>query len=153
MPSRYVTPAAPMPMASWRRPRVAGEVPESRPTTPPVSSSAKPTREAETTSAASPVMPSRKGMMGKIAPEEKKQKLDAAAGQVDEQEFVVLDIEQWRRRQGDLGGSGRGEELPLRPHGNELAGPHGQCAGQQPGDAAEEYHLAAHARGRHAHDE
>ena len=76
-----------------------------------------------------------------------------AAGQVDQQEFVVLDIQQRRRRQRDLGGAGRGKELPLRPHGNELAGPHGQRTGQQPGDAAEEHHLAADARGRHAHDE
>ena len=56
-------------------------------------------------------------------------------------------------RQSDLGGAGGGQELPLGTDGNEFAGAHGERPGQEPGDAAEEDHAGANARGGHAHDE
>ena len=76
-----------------------------------------------------------------------------AAGQVDEHEFVVFDVQRRRRGEGDLGGPGGGQQFPLGADGDELAGAHGQRTGQQAGHAAEQHHGAADAGRGHAHDE
>src|SRR5699024_3302186 len=77
-PNRYVTVAAPMPIPSCRIARLKGEAPESRPTIPPVTSSAMDTEPRAQASAVIPVAPKKNGIIGMMAPEAKN-KNDAMA--------------------------------------------------------------------------
>ena len=53
------------------------------------------------------------------------------AGQVDQQQLVVFEVQFRGRGEGDLGGLGGGQQLALGTDGDELAGGHGQRAGQE----------------------
>ncbi len=71
----------------------------------------------------------------------------------DEGEFVRIDVEIGQGMPGLRVGHGGVEELALGAHGDVLAGPHRQCAGEEAGDAGEEDDRVRHARGADAEDE
>ncbi|MDI2021300.1 hypothetical protein PJL18_01819 [Paenarthrobacter nicotinovorans] len=76
-----------------------------------------------------------------------------AACQVHEDQLVVVDVQRRGCGEGGLGGEGGVEQFALRADGDVFAGTHGQCASQEPCNAAHEDHGTRYTRRGHAHDQ